>query len=143
MSRKNSVKWQAICCNICLLLLNVHMTDPKDVTHRCCKVACSVTSEVCSEHAYGRSALTYEQLQALCQAVCTFAPPASLIAKGADQLAGSHQTLLPQTVCLLQRCQLCLSTCQLLLQGLHLLNHLPACRRSSCNRACFAHLYHP
>lgn len=131
MAHTDSVWWQAMCCDICLLLLNMHMTDPKDVTRRWCKVACAVTSEVCSEHAYDKSDLTYEQLQALCQAVCTVAPPASLISKGADQLAGSHQALLSQTVRLLQGCQLGLSVRQLLLQGLHLLHNLPVWVKSS------------
>lgn len=66
----------------------------------------SVPSAVCANLLSGSSCPTYKQLQACGQSVCAVAPPPSLITKGADQLAGTHQTLLSQVVRLLQGCQL-------------------------------------
>ena len=69
---------------------------------------------------------TNKQVEAGEEVVCSGGPAARLIAQGTDQLAGSHQPLLTQVVLLLQTAQLSLRACQLLLQGLHLLLHLPA-----------------
>ena len=72
---------------------------------------------------------TNKQAEAGEELVCSGAPAARLVAQGTDQLAGSHQPLLTQVVLLLQTGQLSLCVCQLLLQGLHLVLHLPAAQQ--------------